>query len=403
MSSLTLPSISPPDSKTHRDADVWSEGIFQVYVQRDINAISASEWDRLLGPDDLQTSHRFVRLCQEACTWADFWHLLIYEQGRLCGVGTISRMEVHLDLLTTGVSRALLQLPRRVWPKFLCVPVLFGGLPVSFGQPCLKLAPRCHSHALGLIARTMERIGAATSTSLMCFKEFDPAATAKMQPLEDMGFLRAFSLPSSELSLQWNSFSGYLGAMTAGYRRQARATLRAGQAASLRVRHVERFSREGDVIFALYQQVIERARHRLETLERPFIDRLDADLGEQSRAIFLERGGQALAVAILLFNENVATFLLAGLDYAAPREWQVYANLALEVVAEAIRAGATRLQMGQTCNALKSRLGAVESPRFLYLRHCHPLTDWLLRRASPFLFPKQDYPPRRVFRESTRP
>jgi hypothetical protein len=377
--------------------------VFQVHFHRDINAIPAIEWDRLLGPNDLQMSHRFVRLCQETCTKADFWHLLIYKEGQLCGVASLSRVHVRLDLLATGVSRALLRLLRRAWPGFLRIPVLFGGLPVSFGQPCLKLAPRCSTHVLRLVAQTMERIAAANSTFLLCLKEFDPVASAEMQPLEEQGFFRAFSLPSCSLPLHWNSFAGYLGAMTAGYRRQARASLRAGQAARLRLRHVERFSQEGDVVFSLYQQVIQRARHRLETLERPFIDRLDIDLGEQSRALFLERDGQTLAAAILLFTENVATFLLAGLDYAAPREWQVYANLILEVVAEAIRAGASRLEMGQTSCALKSRLGAVEVPRFLYLCHRHPLGGWLLRRSSPFLFPKQDFPQRRVFRESGMP
>ena len=97
--------------------------------------------------------------------------------------------------------------------------------------------------------------------------------------------------------------------------------------------------------------------------------------------------------------ERVATFLLAGLDYRAPRQWQVYPNLVAEVVAEAIRSGASRLEMGQTSYPLKSRMGAVPEPRFLYLRCRRPLGAWLLRRLARVLFPEQDYPPRRVFRE----
>jgi hypothetical protein len=381
--------------------DSQSDRLFQVRLCRDINDIPAAEWDSVLGPDDLLLSHRFVRICQEArVAGADYWHLMVYERERLCCVASLSRMHVRLDLLATGLVRSLLGTLRRAWPGFLRVPVLFGGLPVSFGQPCLKLAPWTDAAAvLRLLAQTLDRIAGATSTALVCLKEFDSAGADQAVPLCGQGFFRASSLPSCSLPLAWDSFSCYLGAMTAGYRRQLRATLRAGQAAGLRVRLVERFSVEGEVVFSLYRQVIERARHRLETLERPFLDRLDTDLGDQSRAIFLERDGQTLAVAIMLFTRDVATFLLAGLDYRAPRQWQVYPNLVAEVVAEAIRSGASRLEMGQTSYPLKTRMGAVPVPRFLYLRYRRPLGAWLLRRLARFLFPEQDCPRRRVFRE----
>jgi hypothetical protein len=372
--------------------------LLQVRVYRDINDIAAPEWDSLLGPDDLQMSHRFVRICQETRTEADFWHLMLYEGGRLCCVASLSCMDVCLDLLAGELSRSLVQLVRQAWPGFLRIPVLFGGLPVSFGQPCLKLAPSRSPAVLQLLGHGVDRIAEATSTSLVCFKEFDPAATDELRVLESQGYFRALSLSSCSLALPWDTFSDYLGAMTAGYRRQVRATLRAGQEAGLRVRLVERFAREGEVVCSLYQQVIQRARHRLETLDRAFLDRLDIDLGNQSRALFLERDGQTLAVAIMLFTDQVATFLLAGLDYTAPRQWQVYENLVCEVVAEAIRSGASRLELGQTSYPLKSRLGAVAVPRFLYLRHRRPLGAWLLRRASGQLYPEQDYPRRRVFR-----
>jgi hypothetical protein len=389
--------------RPRRCADAWSAGPLQVRVWRDANDVPADAWDSLLGPDDLQTSHRFVRLCQETCREAEFWHVMVYQGDRPCGVASLSRVAVRLDLIATGVTRSLLQLPRRVWPGFLRVPVLFGGLPVSFGQPCLKLAPSAGPAVVTALAQAAKRIAATTSTQLTCFKEFDPTAAEELRPLEGEGFFRAPSLPSCSLPLPWGSFAAYLGAMTAGYRRQVRATLRARQEASLRVRIVERFSREGDVIHSLYRQVIERARHRLETLDRAFIDRLDVDLGDRSRAIFLERDGRTLAVAVMLFTPNVATFLLAGLDYAAPRHWQVYANLVCQVVAEAIGSGASRLELGQTSYPLKSRLGAAEVPRYLYLRHRRPLSAWLLRRCSPLLFPEYPYPRRRVFREDQTP
>lgn len=375
-------------------------GPLRLRVRRNIDDIDAAEWDSLLDAEDLQLSHRFVRLCQRSgVEGADYWHLLVYEGDRLCCVASLSRMHVCLDVLSSGVTRALIRSVRRRFPAFLRIPLLCCGLPVSFGQPCLKLAPWADAGAVcRVVARAMGRIGRETATGLLCLKEFDPAAAARVDPVCRHGFFRVPSLPSCSLDLHWDSFAAYLRAMTAGYRRQVRATLRTRDAAGLTVRRAESFAMEGAVIHSLYGEVIERAQYRLETLNRSFIDRLDTDLGSQSRAIFLERNGAPLAVAVMLFSGKVATFLLAGLDYRADREWQVYPNLVVEVVAEAIRAGASRLEMGQTSYPLKSRLGAVAVPRFLYLRHRHPLGHSLLRGSAGLLFPQQEYAARRVFR-----
>src|SRR5262249_42229773 len=159
-------------------------------------------------------SHRFVRICQETRTEADYWHLTVYEGGRLCCVASLSRMDVCLDLLASDLSRSLLQLVRRAWPGFLRIPVLFGGLPVSFGQPCLALAPSTSPGTLRLLAHAVDRIAEATSTFLVCFKEFDPAAADEVRGLQGQGYFRAPSLPSCSLALPWGSFTDYLGAMT---------------------------------------------------------------------------------------------------------------------------------------------------------------------------------------------
>jgi hypothetical protein len=199
------------------------------------------------------------------------------------------------------------------------------------------------------------------------------------------------------MEIPWRLFASYVGELTASYRRQLRATLHARDAAGLKVRIVERFAGELDRLFPLYEQVMERARYKLETLTPSFFQRLDDDLGNASRAIVLEHEGKPVAMAIMLYAGESATFLLAGIDYTAPSAWQVYPNLVTEVLADAIRSGASRLEMGQTSYPLKTRLGGVAVPRFLFLRYRHPFGAWLLQQCADRLFPEHTCPPRRVF------
>src|SRR5688500_18966724 len=178
----------------------------EVRIYRDISDVAAAEWDSVVGPDDLLMSHRFVQACQQArIEDAEFWHLIISKNDEIIGVATLHRMFVNLELLANGLTRKLVGQLKRGWPGFLRLPVLFCGLPVSCGQPCLKISAGAHfEHACAVVVEVMEGIAATTSTQLLCFKEFDPDAIARMDFVLSRGYFRTFSLPSCSMSLTWD-------------------------------------------------------------------------------------------------------------------------------------------------------------------------------------------------------
>jgi predicted N-acyltransferase len=372
----------------------------RIRVFRDIREVDASQWDSLLGPEDLQISHRFIRTCQESVIEnAEYWHVTVHDANGLCCVATLSRFHVCLDVLCQGWTRVAVRTIRRVYRRFLQTPMLFCGLPVSFGQPCLRVRDDAYAPAvIRQIAKTMEDVARQTQTSFLCFKEFSPAQAVDMETLEAVGYFRTTSLPACSLPLHWNAFDDYLGSLRSGYRRQIKKSLQVARQSGLQVRRFEEVSPYADLLFRLYKQVIDRAAHCLERLNLTFFESLGRNLSGQCRVILIERRGRPLASAVLLLTPGVTTFLLAGLDYETRRQYQTYQNLVIEVVREAIRSGARRLEMGQTCYALKSRLGAEAVPCYLYYRHRRSLRHALFKRTSALLFPQVEYPQRRVFR-----
>ncbi len=403
MSEATVNPTRPPSSSTGaKHADSTARGL-EARIFRDIREVEASEWDSILDPDDLQMSHRFIRACQEAqIETAEYWHLMLYQQDTLCCVASLCRFRVSLEILSKGLVQTLIRTVRRVRKTFLDVPVLFCGLPVSFGQPCIKIRRGADVPAVvDSVTEVMENVARETRTRFLCLKEFDPNRAEELADVNRHGYFQVSSLPSCSLPLRWKSFDEYLRSMRAGYRRQITGSLKMRAASGLGVRILDDFSAQSDVIFGLYEQVIDRAEHRLERLNRAFIEQLARNFQGQSRAIVVERLGEPLAVAILLLSPSVMTFLLAGIDYRLNREYQAYPNLIVEVVAEAIRSGASRLEMGQTSYAIKSRMGAEQVPRCLFVRHRSTVGNFLLRSASGLLFAKQEYPNRRVFVEGT--
>ena len=372
----------------------------RVRVFRDIREVDANQWDSLLGPEDLQISHRFIRTCQESrIENAEYWHVMVYDAEGLCCVATLSRFHVSLDVLCQGWARGAVRTIRRVDRSFLQTPMLFCGLPVSFGQPCLRVRDDADAPAsIRQIANAMEDVAHQTKTSLLCFKEFSPEQAVDMDALDEVGYFRATSLPACSLPLRWHTFDDYLGSLRAGYRRQIKKSLQVAGQFGLQVRRFDEVSPYADVLFRLYEQVIDRAAHRLERLNQAFFENLGRNLRGQCRLILIQRRGRPLASAIMLLAPGVATFLLAGLDYETHQQYQTYQNLVIEVVREAIRLGTKRLEMGQTSYALKSRLGAEAAPRYLYYRHRQSLGHVLFKGTSAFLFPQVNCPRRRVFR-----
>lgn len=371
-----------------------------VEIHREIREIPEDEWDSIVPAGAIQKSHAFVRTCQESRVEdALYWHLMIRRGAELVATASISRMTLSLELLSSRSLRRFVHRLRGHYPPLLRIPALFCGLPVSFGQPCLTLRNKNEIPEVArAVAGTMERIASEQPTGLLCWKEFDDESADSLDVLESDGYFRVPSLPACSLRLRWSDFDTYLSSLRATYRRQIIASLRQRTRARLDVRVVRDFSDEVPAIFSLYEQVINRAEHRLERLNKPFFEGLNKNLGERSAAVIVESESRIVAAAVVLNSGASAVFLLAGIDYAQNRACHGYPILVTEVLRAAIRSGASHLEMGQTSYELKGRLGAEKSARWLFLRHRAKPVHALIKATSGMLFPATHDPDRRVFR-----
>lgn len=374
-------------------------------VHRSIGEVPAAEWDALVDADDLQASHRFVGVCERSrVAVAAYRHVLVYDGGELAAIASLSAMRVRLDLLATGATKSVMRRIRRVVPRALEVPVVFCGLPVSFGKSLLRIHPDADATpVLAAIDDAAEEFGMEVGAPIVCSKEHADDEVGALSPLERRGFRRVPSLPSCRLPISWASFDEYVAAMRADYRRQLRSALRARDHHGLRVRESSDLAAECERIVPLYEQVMDHAEVQLERLPPAFFTELARAFPGETSAILVERGGDTVAAAVMLDSPRVSTFLLAGIDYSCHRALASYPILVTAVVASAIARGAEVLEMGQTSWALKQRLGAVPVARYLYVRARRRWLGAALHVAGGQLFPEMRLARRRVFARSSRP
>ncbi|MGH7555527.1 MAG: GNAT family N-acetyltransferase, partial [Longimicrobiales bacterium] len=369
-------------------------------VVEHIDEIEPAEWDAVVPLHEVQGTHAFVKACQDARVGdAVFRHVVHYTSGRVSGVASFTLMPVRIDLLCPGPLRTIIGTVRRAWHGFLQPSILICGLPVSAGRPCFFHAREHGEEFARAAASYMGALGSELDASILCFKEFSPAESRPLESaLREAGYFHANSLPTYRLPLGWSSFGEYQSSMRSSYRHQIASTLRAREADGIAVCRVRGADTDWSRVFALYEQVMDRAEFQLERLSLSFFQRLAEGLGERVETLLLERDGELLAAAILLNAARRCTFFMTGIDYAANLRFGSYIALVTDVVAYAIESGATVLDLGQTSDHLKSRLGAAAEPRSIFFRCRRPLTHDLFRRAAPFLFPAPTTPPRRIFR-----
>jgi predicted N-acyltransferase len=372
-----------------------------VRVQQHIEEVDPAEWDSVLGPDDVQLSHRFIRACQRADVEGAEYRFVLIEDGQgLACVATLCCLDVRLELLTSRSLRRSVARVRQLYNDFLRVRVLFCGLPVSFGRPCIRFRHdadrvRCIAVLEDVIGQTALELDA----SIVCWKEFDRCEVEELESLESLGYIWAASLPSCRLAMRWSSFEEYVCDMRSGYRRQVRQAQRVAHRAGLTFRSVAEFGPWCAEIDSLYHQVMDRAEFQLERLNLAFFEELNLAFPVETSAILAERNGAVAAAAIVLDSPNTCAFLLAGIDYARNRETGAYVSLVAEVIAHAIRRGAAVLEMGQTSYDIKRRLGGRAEPRSLFLRHQSRAAHAFLRWTRGVMFPSRTYSARHVFRE----
>jgi hypothetical protein len=310
-------------------------------------------------------------------------------------------MEVSLDLLAPRWTRSMVRCARRWAPTFLKLPVLFCGLPVSFGRSCLRFREHAPVAELArIVDATMQQIAHEQRIDLLCLKEFDDHEGTQLSCLTELGYCTARSLPACTLPLPWKSFDHYVAAMRADYRRQVRRTLLSGEEAGLCLRKTNCLQPVIPRMVELYAQVMDRADHQLERLAPLFFNTLSRHLEPHIHALLVEQDDLLKAFALILKGPKVDTFLLTGFDERVSAGSQLYPNLVLFVIKDAIESAARQLEMGQTSYPLKTRLGGQLTSRTIYLRSRSAWRHRLLQVATPLLFPPTITPRRRVFRNA---
>jgi predicted N-acyltransferase len=373
----------------------FAQGTARMLTLSDVRNLDA--WKREF--EGKCKDHRYYELIEETLANDFEYHYALIEDGsgNVRGIQPIFFVRQNLVEGMRGAFRKIIDLVRKIFPRFLTMRVLMVGCAAGAGDlgACDAKDERWIAEALGATLRSYAR---ASGASLVVFKDFPASYRSVLAILSNNGYGRVPSMPMTRLALSFQNFDEYL--QTLGYvsrkslRRKFRKTERS---AKIDMEVVNDITPDIDGAYPLYLQVHERSPMKFETLTREFFCRIAQIMPERARFFIWRQSGKIIAFSLCLVCGDTIYDECLGLDYDVALDLHLYFYTMRDVMRWAIDQRLRYYCSGPLNYDPKLHLGHELAPLDLYVLHTRPLLNPIFRFAVKYLEPTRHDPILRKF------
>jgi hypothetical protein len=186
------------------------------------------------------------------------------------------------------------------------------------------------------------------------------------------------TLPSIIIENTFTNWHDYLNGLRAPYRRRLLHIRQKEKNLELKKMKCDAFNLE---MYQLYMQVYNRSKDKLEKLSQDFFKKLPTAYS-LTACYFKEK---LLGWNISLHIGDTFYFFMGGVDYEMNRTYNTYFLLLTDLVKDGIEKKANFIELGQTAEIPKMRLGGQVSERYMEAHHSNRIFNGLLKIFSPLL------------------
>lgn len=180
------------------------------------------------------------------------------------------------------------------------------------------------------------------------------------------------SLPTIILKLGSNDFSSYENSLRHDYRRRIHRIKDKFSGVTPVNTDCSAFNEEH---YSLYMQIMKKTRTKVETLSYESFRELPPNF----RLTTYYAENKMLCWHIVCKDNGLMFFYFGGMDYSLRDKYQAYNNNLIGIVEDAFEMNYGTIDLGQTAEIAKTRLGGVMSGRRMFFYHKNPVILGLLR------------------------
>ncbi len=339
--------------------------------------------------------HRYYELIDRTLTGQfDHYYIVLEDRtGKVRAVQPVFLVRQNLVEGIPGKIRAIVDLVRKKFPRFLTMRVLMIGSAAGEGQlgaiesgdePWL-------AKALPSILRSFAKHQKA---SLIVWKDFPARYRPVLAGLTgNNNYVRVPSMPMTHLRIDYNNFNEYLAQIGYVSRKSLRRKFRKTErAARIEVEVATGIERWIDEIYPLYLQVHERSPMKFELLTREFFIEIGKTMPDRARSFIWRQSGKIIAFSLCLVSGDTIHDECLGLDYEVAFELHLYFYTLRDVISWAMSQGLRAYSSGPLNYDPKLHLGHELAPLDLYVMHLRRGLNPIFQFAVKYLEPTRHDP-----------
>lgn len=198
-------------------------------------------------------------------------------------------------------------------------------------------------------------------------------------------------LPNVEMLLMAKSWEDYIHSLRSAYRRRLYRITEHFKEIKTKKTDCQYFNADH---YRLYLEIMKRTPNKLEILSKSFFQNLLSPF--QLTTYYKEN--QMLCWHITCQDDRRFYFFFGGHDYQLMEKYDSYFNNLFGVLKGAIAQNCNYLDLGQTAEIPKMRIGGQLMPKQLFLYHRNGMVRWLIKKLRYFIGYQGVFPAVRVFK-----
>ena len=358
--------------------------------------LDEESWNAVRGTTDenIYMDPRLIAAAEASMSdQAKFWHIIVYDDaGKGVACATFCKLRVDPLIFTGPPFDKVAGVARKVWPSFMFFDVLLCGLPVSAGQTNMCIVPDADARGVvEIIDRELMALAGKENVCFASYKEFLRKDVENMDALVDLGYRRAYSIPMHMFEPRFPDFQSYSKALKSHYRYDIKRSEKKFQRGGFSVRRLMDQEEIRAVytpeLHELYLAIVAKSETKLELLPLMFFHELTRRLPEQLSLTLVYKDDRVVGLAWQIYSDNFCHFLFLGLNDELNNSGDVYFNMVFASLDNALKANVPKIQVGQTADTFKARLGCIQEDRFIYVRGIGRFWSWSLNVSFDVLFP----------------
>ncbi len=385
---------------------------YRVVITDTIDGVS-DDWNKAVNTSIYSNSNYISLLESDGPLGFEYYYALVYSGDDINSVFYFQKKTIHLaeDFRIHTHSKNVLAKLRVTFLKWLfkfvnheflvCGNVLLTGeYAYAYKE---QPSPQFYDQLLEeIILFIKNKTNKKVKTILL--KDFYTDQKVKNIEVLGTGYTKLVVQPDMIFHVEdrWNTFDDYLAEVKSKYRVKFKKVKKQAKDLDLLMMTEEDADKYSKDMYALYKATADRALFSLFTLSENYFTALKRSLGDDLVLIGVFKQEKLLGFFTFVKNGAFGDAHFLGYDVKENSKYQIYFNILLRLIKEAINQKVKFLNLSRTALEIKSSVGAVPYDMNIYLKHTNPIINKFLPFILSKTVPENNWVPRSPYGDKSK-